>query len=196
MARCSTVSRMHQELSAGLRRESTSVTSAKLEIKCLRLPCRSCNSISLPDCELVFAVATDISFISRSSNFWCDVNLMRRQHRQFRDAGCRIKGTRFAFQMRFKFAAPLVHNGHGGDRRRIAQRTEGASQHVLGKIPDIVDVFFQSAAVVEAGEGFLEPVSAFTAGNTPAAAFMLVELHHAQRKFHHACLVVQNYDAA
>src|SRR3954452_21802986 len=98
--------------------------------------------------------------------------------------------------MRFKLTAPLVHNRDCGDGCRIAQWAEGSTTHVLGKVLYVVNVFSQAGTIMEEGESFLEPVSPFTAGNTPAAAFMLVELHHAEREFNHAGLVVQNYDTA
>src|SRR5216684_6347603 len=98
--------------------------------------------------------------------------------------------------MRFKFAAPFVYDRHRWDRRRIAQRTERPAQHVLGQVLDVVDVLLQPAAVVEARERLLQPVRAFAARNTPAATFVLVELHNAQGKFDHASLVVEHDHAA
>src|ERR1041385_3679688 len=98
--------------------------------------------------------------------------------------------------MRFKFAAPFIDNRHGRNSRSIAQRAESPAQHVLRQVLDVVDVLAQAAAVVEARERLLEPICSFTARDAPAAAFMLVELHHAQRKLDHASRVVQYDDAA
>src|SRR5450432_4895731 len=49
---------------------------------------------------------------------------------------------------------------------------------------------------MEACQGFVETVRSFSARNTPAEALMLVELHHPQREFHHAGLIVQNHHTA
>src|SRR5689334_7413091 len=98
--------------------------------------------------------------------------------------------------MRFKLTAPLVDDGHRRNGGSITQRAEGPAKHVLCQILNVVDVFAQTAAVVEAGKRLFEPVSAFTAGDAPAATFMLIELHHAQCKLDHTGLVVEYHDTA
>src|SRR5579864_2210798 len=100
-------------------------------------------------------------------------------YRQFGDLGRRIKWTRTAFQMHFKLITPLINNRHRRNGCGVTQRAESAAKHVLRQILDVVDVLAQAAAVVEARKRLLEPVCTLTAGNTPTAAFMLVELHHA-----------------
>src|SRR5579859_442775 len=114
---------------------------------------------------------------------------------KFGDFCRRIERAEPAFQVCFKFAAPLVDDGHGRDGRGVAQWAKGAPQHVLGQVFDVVDVLAQPPAVVEAGKRLLEPVSAFAAGNAPAAALVLIELHDAQREFDHAGLVVDDDNA-
>ncbi len=42
----------------------------------------------------------------------------------------------------------------------------------------------------------LQPVRSFAAGNAPSAAFVLIELHHPQRKLHDALRVVKHDHAA
>src|SRR5204862_4876060 len=103
-----------------------------------------------------------------------------RYHWQLAYLGCRVEWTRTAFQVGFEFAAPFVHNGHCGNGGGIAERAERASQHVLCQVLDVIYIFFQTAAGMEAGKRLFQPVCAFAAGNTPATAFVLVELHDAQ----------------
>src|SRR5882724_95951 len=122
--------------------------------------------------------------------------LVRSRHRQFGDLCRRIKRARTPFKVHFKLIAPLVHDRYGGYRGGITQWAEAPAQYALCQVLDVVDVLAQTAAVVEAGKRFLKPVCAFTAGNTPATAFMLVELHHAERKLDHAGLVVKDDDSA
>src|SRR5580692_5113488 len=115
-------------------------------------------------------------------------------------AKCRFRlvrvGTGFAVQVVFKLLAKLVNEGDGGHGGCVAQGAEGAAQHVLRQITNIVDIFGHAAARVEASERLLQPVGAFAAGNTPATALVLVELHGSQGKLHHADSVVQNHNAA
>ena len=58
--------------------------------------------------------------------------------------------------MRLKFAAPFVDDRHGRDGRGVAQRAEGPAKHVLRQVLDVVDVFAQAAAIVEAGKRLLD----------------------------------------
>src|SRR5262245_38312203 len=94
--------------------------------------------------------------------------------------------------MSFKLTPPLVYDRHSGNGRSITQRAESASQHVLRQVLDIVDVFLQTAAVMETDQRFLQPICSFSTGNTPAAALVLVELHDPQRELHHAGLIVDH----
>src|SRR5258708_5365785 len=119
-----------------------------------------------------------------------------RQNLQLACLSRRFKRTRSSFQVRLEFAPPLVYDRHRRNRGRIAQWTERPTQHVLGQVLNVVDVLLQSAAIMEASESFLEPVSTFTAGNAPAATFVLVELHDSQGKFDHASLVVNHHNTA
>ena len=52
------------------------------------------------------------------------------------------------------------------------------------------------AASMETDQRFFQPVGAFAARDAPSAAFVLVELHGAQRKFHDAGRVVEHDHAA
>ena len=83
--------------------------------------------------------------------------------------------------------------GHGGG---VAERAEGAAHHVFGEVLDVVDVLGVAAALVDAGEGFLDPVGAFAAGDAPAAALVLVELDGAQGELDDRYGLVEHHDAA
>src|SRR5258708_39802941 len=117
-------------------------------------------------------------------------------HRQLTDNRRRIKRTRPSLKVRLELASPLVHDRYGGDGGGVAQWAESSPQHVLREVPDVVDVLLQSCSGVEAGQRLLEPVRPFAAWDAPSAAFVLVELHDAQREFHHAGLLVEHDDAA
>src|SRR3954452_23599956 len=106
--------------------------------------------------------------------------------------GVRIEGARPAFEMCFKFVAPLVHDRHSRDGGGIAERAEGATKHVLRQVLDVINVLFHTRAIVEAGKGFLEPVCTLAAGNAPSAALVLVKLHDAEREFDHACSLIED----
>src|SRR5260221_12277214 len=116
--------------------------------------------------------------------------------RWFWNAALGLVRTGLAVQVIFKFLTPLLYDGHGRDSSRVAQRTEGASQHVLRKIINVVNVAFLAAAGVKARKSLLQPVCTFTAGDTPSTAFMLVELHDAERELDHACVFVANDNSA
>jgi hypothetical protein len=51
-----------------------------------------------------------------------------------------------ALQVILKFFAPLLDEGDGRHSGCVAERAEGAAQHVFGKIADVVDVFVDRAA--------------------------------------------------
>ena len=52
--------------------------------------------------------------------------------------------------MVFKFAAEFLHDADGGHCGGVAQGTEGAAQHIFGKLADQVDIFGAAKAGVEA----------------------------------------------
>ena len=100
-----------------------------------------------------------------------------------------LVGARLAVQVIFEFVPELLHDGDGRHGRRIAQRAERAPQHVLRNIADQVDVRARSLPLMEAGQDLFQPRRAFAARDAPAAAFVRVEAHDAQRGLHHArCL--------
>src|SRR5215472_5576441 len=128
--------------------------------------------------------------------FTSDIRISSRQNRQFLHAALWLKRTGPSFQVGFELVAPLVHNRYGWDCSRVTQRAKCSSQHVLRQVLDVVYVFFQTAAVVESRKRLLEPVCTFATGNAPAAALVLIELHDAQSKFHHARLIVHDHYAS
>src|ERR1039458_4163646 len=91
-----------------------------------------------------------------------------------------FKRARLAVQMVFKFFSELLHKRHGGHCGRVSEWTECFPQHVFREVIDVVDIFFQPRAGMEARQRLLQPVGAFAAGDAPAAAFMLIELDGAQ----------------
>src|SRR5208337_802894 len=98
--------------------------------------------------------------------------------------------------MVFKCLAILLDVRNNRHRSRIAEWTERASEHVLGQILQVVDVFGHSAAGMEASQGLLHPVGALTTWNAPATALVLVELRHPQSKPDNAHVVVKYDDSA
>src|ERR1700733_11081792 len=96
----------------------------------------------------------------------------------------------------FKLFAELLDEGDGGHGCCVSERTEGAAQHVFGKILNVVDVLLAPAAIVDAGECFLDPICAFAAGNAPATGFMLVKSDSPQGEFHDGHGLVEDHDAA
>ena len=105
-------------------------------------------------------------------------------------------GHGLPFKMRFELVAELLDDRDGRHRRRIAQRAERPAQHVLRNSPIRSMSLVRPAAVVEAVEHLLQPGGAFAAGDAPAAAFVRVEPHDAQRGLHHAGVFVQDHHAA
>src|SRR5208337_908395 len=103
-----------------------------------------------------------------------------------------LKWARLAIQMIFKFFSELFHERHGGHRCRVSERTECLSQHVLSQVIDVVDVLLQPSTRMEARERLLQPVGAFTAGDAPAATFMLIKLDGAQRELHNAGRIIEH----
>ena len=101
-----------------------------------------------------------------------------------------------AFDVVFKLFAELLDEADGGHGRCVAERAEGAAHHVFGEVLDVVDVFLVAAAVVDAGEGLLDPVGALAAGDAPAAGFVLVEGDGAEGEFDDGDGLVEHDDAA
>ena len=66
----------------------------------------------------------------------------------------------------------------------------------FARSPIRVDIAARAAAVIEARQHLLQPGRAFAARNAPAAAFMRVELHDAQRGLHHVGVFVHDDHAA
>src|ERR1700691_5072804 len=73
--------------------------------------------------------------------------------------------TWFAVEVVFKLLAKLVNERDGGHGGRVAQGAEGAAQHVLRQVTNVVDIFGHTAPGMETGERLLQPVGAFAAGN-------------------------------
>ena len=101
-----------------------------------------------------------------------------------------------AFNIVFKLFAELFDEAEGGHRSGVAERAEGAAHHVFGEVLDVVDVFFGAATGVDAGEGLLDPVGAFAAGDAPAAGLVLVEGDGAEGEFDDGDGLVEHDDAA
>src|ERR1700730_4379679 len=104
-----------------------------------------------------------------------------------------FKRARLAIQMIFKLFSEFLHERHGGHCCRVSERTECLAQHVFGEIVHIIDVLRYTPARMETNQSFLQPVRAFAARDTPAAALVPVELHRAQRKLDDASIVVEHH---
>src|SRR6185312_13890475 len=91
---------------------------------------------------------------------------VRLHHRQLRHAFL-CERARLAVQVIFKLVAKLLYERDSRHGRRVAQRAEGAAQHVFRQVLDVVDVFFSAEAGVKARERLLQPVRTFAAGNAP-----------------------------
>src|SRR5262245_32873452 len=98
--------------------------------------------------------------------------------------------------MVFKLAAEFLHDADGRHRGGVAERAEGAAQHVLRELAHHVDVFGTAEARVEALQHFAQPNGSFAAGNAPAAGFVRVEVHDAARHVYHAGVFVHHHHAA
>src|SRR6516162_6559764 len=98
--------------------------------------------------------------------------------------------------MVFELVAEFGDDADSGHCGGVAERAEGASEHVLGKLADQVNVFGASEAGMEAIEHLLEPGGALTAGDAPAAGFVGVKMHDAPRHIHHASVFVNDDHAA
>src|SRR5678815_4347659 len=90
----------------------------------------------------------------------------------------------------------LFHECNDRHCRRIAQRTERTSKHVLREVLNVIDIFLHASAGVESRQRLLEPISSFAARNAPSAAFMLIKLDGSKRKFHDTRGVVEYHHAA
>src|SRR5882762_10136656 len=85
-----------------------------------------------------------------------------------------------AFDVVLELLAELLYESEGRHGGCIAEWAEGAAHHIFGEVLDVVDVLLAAAAVVDAGEGLLDPVGAFAAGDAPAAGLVLVEADDAK----------------
>src|SRR3954452_15667932 len=101
-----------------------------------------------------------------------------------------------AFQVVLKFFSEFFYEGDRRHRRGVAQRAEGAAQHVFCEILHVVDIFHHSTAGMKTDERLLQPVRSLAAGNAPSAAFVLIKLHRAECEFHNALRVVHDHHAA
>src|ERR1035441_8440392 len=101
--------------------------------------------------------------------------------------------ARLAVQVILELLAEFLHKGNRRHCRGITQRAEGTAQHVFRQVLDVVDILGLAKSGVETGQRLLQPVSTFAAGNTPAAAFVLVKTNSPQREFDHAGLIVDDY---
>jgi hypothetical protein len=97
--------------------------------------------------------------------------------------------------MIFKLLAKFFDESDGRHGSGVAERTESAAQHVFRKVLDVVDVAGRAKAGVETRERFFEPVGAFAAGNTPAAALVRIKTDGAEGEFDDAGLVVDDDNA-
>src|SRR5438552_4085740 len=107
-----------------------------------------------------------------------------------------LERARLAFQMIFKFFSELLHNRNRRQRGCIAQRTEGASQHVFGQVLNVINVLSNAAACMKTSQCLFQPVSALAARNAPSTALVLIKLHDPEREFHHAGTVVDHDESA
>src|SRR5215831_9747764 len=97
--------------------------------------------------------------------------------------------------MVLELVTEFLHDTDGGHRGGV-KRAEGAAEHVFGELSDQIDVFGAAQAGVETLEHFVEPASAFAAGNAPAAGFVRVKVHDAAGHVYHAGIFVDDYHAA
>src|SRR5260370_20074644 len=79
-----------------------------------------------------------------------------------------------AIDVVFELFAELLDEAQGGHGCCVAERAEGAAHHVFGEVLDVIHILARAAAVVDAGEGLLDPVGALSAGEAPAARPRLV----------------------
>src|SRR4051794_35446807 len=92
------------------------------------------------------------------------------------------RSSRFlTFDVILKFFPELLYKSQSRHRRSIAQWAERTPHHVLGEILYVVDILLLPAVEIHTRQGLLDPVRTLAAGNTPSAAFMLVELDRPQR---------------
>src|SRR5664279_3737050 len=131
--------------------------------------------------------------IKLSSRFACQELKTNSHQRRLRHLLIR---TRLTVEVVLEFLTKLLNVGNDRHRRRVAQRTEGATQHVLRQVLQVVDVLGHAAARMEARQRLLHPVGTFAAWDTPAAALVLVKLGHAKSEPNDAHLVVEDDHAA
>src|SRR6516162_257 len=98
--------------------------------------------------------------------------------------------------MVFEFVAELGHDANRWHSRCVAERAEGAAQHIFRKLADHIYIFRAAEPVVEAIEHFAQPSGAFAAGNAPATGFVSIEMHNAASHVDHAGIFVDDHHAA
>src|ERR1700733_6592193 len=101
-----------------------------------------------------------------------------------------------AVEMIFELVAPFLDDADRGQRGGVAERAEGAPEHVFRQLVDQRNVFLSAGTCVEAVEHFLEPRRAFAAGDAPAAGFVRIEMHDAAGNVHHAGIFIHDHGAA
>src|SRR5665213_2304252 len=101
-----------------------------------------------------------------------------------------------AFDIVFEFLAELLHESESWHRCCIAERAEGAAHHVLGEVLNVIDVLLVAAAVVDTGQGLLDPVRTLAAGDTPATRLMLIEGDGAKRELYDGHTLIEDDDPA
>ncbi len=106
-------------------------------------------------------------------------------------------GARLAVQMLFELFAELFDDRNGRHGGRVAQRAERAAQHVLRQCRRAARC--RSAVPPPSWKRvriLRQPGGAFAARDAPAAAFVRVKPHDAQRGLHHAGVFVHDHHAA
>src|SRR4051794_38055525 len=118
------------------------------------------------------------------------------EHRKLLDMRVGFIRTRPAFQVCFEFFAELLDHADYGHGSSVAERAEGAPQHVLAEVAQVIDVLHDATTGVKADERLLQPVGTFATGNAPATTLVLIELDGAEEELDDAGLVVEDDDAA
>ncbi len=80
-------------------------------------------------------------------------------------------GAGTAIQVCFKFFAELLYEADDGHGRCVAERAEGAAQHVLGEVAEVVDILCHSGPGMEALEGLRQPVRALRGRECTSRSF-------------------------
>src|SRR6266702_6382348 len=85
-----------------------------------------------------------------------------------------------------EFAAEVLDEALHRQRRRIAQRADGAPGDVVGDVREKVEIFISSFAVLDPVHHPVQPPCAFAAGRALAAGFLEVKVRQALEGFDHA----------